>query len=405
MITTAAAPRLADILPPDRNIFGLLRLIAALAVVVSHSVHLAGAPENAEPLAGLTGFSLGEHAVHVFFTISGVLIAASLMRSSSILTYLRARALRLLPGLALCVLLTALVAGPLLTQLPTLAYAHDTGVVRYIALSLGLITANAPLPGVFTHNPVPDIVNLPLWTLKYETMCYLGLALLGFAGIMRSRRLATLALVLLLVAWVAVAAFPEHLQVGSTLLSFLRLAFSFGLGTLAYLWRDRLPLHWFGVAGSFFVMAALLGTRLQAPADQIFVAYGTLWAASLPAGWLGAATRKNDLSYGVYIYDWLIAQALLSLMPGLTQPVLLAMTLALLMPMAALSWFLIEKPALGLKQRKVAKPAVLAVEPPPPMFPAEGTARTRFANIAARSTPHPVLLPTGEGTLAPLSAH
>ena len=403
----AGAPRLSDMLAPERNSFGLLRLVAALAVVVSHSVHLAGAPESAEPLFALTGNSLGEHAVHIFFTISGVLIAASLMRSDNLWVYLRARALRLLPGLAACVLVTALAAGPLLTELPKAAYFHDLGVLRYIGLTLGLVTANAPLPGVFTHNPVPDIVNLPLWTLKYESMCYLGLAALGLFGLMRSRWTATAVLVPLLLAWVAVAAFPEQLHVGSTLLSFLRLSFSFGLGTLAYVWRDKLPIHWWGVAGAWFVMAVVLGTRWQGPVEQIFVAYTVLWAASLPTGWLGAATRKNDLSYGVYIYDWLIAQALVRFVPGISQPVLLAATLAILLPVAALSWFLIEKPALGWKRRSAAKPIeaaerlhlALRTEPAPkaaepdaavtevvPVFPSEGPARDRLARITGLLT-------------------
>jgi peptidoglycan/LPS O-acetylase OafA/YrhL len=358
-VTASQVPRLADILAPDRNNFGLLRLVAALAVVVSHSVHLAGAPESAEPLASTTGFSLGEHAVHVFFTISGVLIAASLVRSPTLLTYLRARALRLLPGLTVCVLATALIVGPLLSTSGVSAYFHDGGLYRYLAVTLGLITANAPLPGLFEHNPVPDIVNLPLWTLKYESLCYLGLALLGVTGLIRSRRWSTIALLPLLLAWIAVSAFPDRLHVGGLLLSFLRLAFSFGLGTLAYVWRDRLQLHWYGVAATLFGMAALLGTPLQSPATQIFVAYATLWAASLPLGRLAALTRKNDLSYGVYIYDWLIAQSLLAVWPGLSQPVLLAATLTILMPVAALSWFLIEKPALGWKRAPAPKPTVL----------------------------------------------
>ena len=353
-------PRLEDILAPDRNNFGLLRLTAALAVVFSHSIHLAGAPESAEPLVALTGNSLGEHAVHVFFTISGVLIAASLMRSVTLTAYLRARALRLLPGLAVCVLLTALVLGPSLSALPVLGYFRDPGLWRYIAVTLGLVTANAPLPGVFAHNPVADIVNLPLWTLKYESLCYLGLAAFGFLRLMRSPRLTTLVLLPLMLSWVMVAAFPGWLPLPGAIISFLRLSFSFGLGTLAYVWRDRLPLHWFGAAAAFFVMAVLLGTPLQGPATQLFVAYATLWAASLPLGVLGALPRKNDLSYGVYIYDWLIAQSLLSLWPGLSQPVLLTATLALLLPAAALSWFLVEKPALGWKSKRTQKTVAAA---------------------------------------------
>lgn len=408
--TALSTPCLSDILQPNRNAFGLLRLLAALAVVVSHSVHLAGAPESAEPLASATGYSLGEHAVHVFFTISGVLIAASLVRSSQNLgIYFRARALRLLPGLSVCVLLTGLVLGPMMTELPLRSYFGDLGVLRYIALSLGLVTANAPLPGVFSHNPVAAIVDLPLWTLKYEALCYLGLGVLGLTGIMGSRRAATLVLTPLLLGWVAVAAFPDALSVGSTTHSFLRLAFSFGLGTLAYVWRDRLLLHWWGVALAWFAMAVLLGTRFQAPAEQAFLAYATLWAASLPAGWLGATTRKTDLSYGVYIYDWPIAQCVVKLLPGISQPLLLAATLVLLMPVAALSWFLIEKPALGWKQGSgvnaagsaerqrlalraaTSEPANVGRRAPPkteqsPVFPATGSARERLQHIAGRPT-------------------
>jgi len=419
-LNTAGTPHLADILQPERNSFGLIRLIAALAVVVSHSFHLAGAPESAEPLARLTGYSLGTHAVHVFFTISGVLIAASLMRSQSLWAYGRARALRLLPGLIVCVLVTAVVLGPLVSDVPWSRYLLDSEVLRYATLTVGLITANAPLPGVFHHNAVPDIVNLPLWTLKYETLCYLGLALMGVAGLMRSARLTSLALAPLMLAWVVLAAFPALLPVDGAPVSLLRLAFSFGLGTLAYVWRERLPIHWFGVAGAWLLMALALGTRIEGPVEQIFVAYLAVWAASLPTGWLGSLTRKTDLSYGVYIYDWPIAQALVRFVPGLSQPLLLMGTLALVLPVAALSWMFIEKPALGWKRRTAGEatqtiskrvrlalrgkselpasdplPSKAELEPSEPAFPLEGPARERFSRIiglraAAVLSPEPI---------------
>ena len=398
MSTDAAAKpyrTLDDILPNEHNNFGLLRLLAALTVVVSHSFYLAGAPESSEPLVASTGFSIGQHAVHVFFTISGVLIAASLVRTGSLLAYLQARALRLLPGLAACVLFTVFVLGPLLTNLPLAAYFANTGTWSYLAKTLGLVTAHAPLPGVFTDNHVPDVVNSPLWTLKYEAMCYLGLALLGITGLIRSRVLTTAVLSALLGAWVAVAALPETLVVGSTLLSFLRLAFSFGLGTLAYVWRDRLPLNWYGLVIAFFIAAAALGTPLSAPGLQLFAAYATLYIAGLPLGHLAAFSRKNDLSYGVYIYDWLIAQALVATIPGLSQPMLLAATVAIVLPLAALSWFLIEKPMLGLKRSRPASLAPVEDEPKedpetanlPLPYPDAGVARDRLVRLARAAIP------------------
>lgn len=407
----ASSPRLADILAPERNSFGLVRLIAALAVVVSHSVHLAGRPESAEPLAWLTGYSLGSHAVHAFFTISGVLIAASLVRSHSLLDYGRARALRLLPGVVVCVLATALLAGPLLSELPVLSYVSSGGLFKYLGVTLTLITANAPLPGLFVHNPVPDIVNLPLWTLKYESLCYGGLAILGVTGLIGSPRLTSYALAPPMLAWIVASAFPNWLPAEGAPESFLRLAFSFGLGTLAYVWRDRIVLHWWGVAAAFFVMALALGTRWEGPVEQVFVAYLVLWAASLPTGWLGAVTRRNDISYGVYIYDWPIAQAVLRLVPGLSQPLLLTATLGLLLPVAIASWRFVEKPMLALKRARVAEattsgervslalreepaapsepPARLAAPAPATAaaFAQDGPARVRLARIAGLIAP------------------
>ena len=206
------------------------------------------------------------------------------------------------------------------------------------------------------------------------------------SGLIRAPRAATAVLLPLLLAWIAVAVLPDQLHVGSTLLSFLRLAFSFGLGTLAFVWRDRLALHGFGVVATLFVFAVALGTHLEVPAGQLFVAYTTLWLAGLPiAGplaWIAALPRRDDLSYGVYIYDWLIAQSLLVIWPGLTQPQQLAATLTLLLPTAALSWFLNEKPALGWKRARPAAPNVQKPEELPVEFPQFGLARNRLIRIS-----------------------
>ncbi|HJZ45294.1 MAG TPA: acyltransferase family protein, partial [Hyphomicrobiaceae bacterium] len=70
------------------NSFGVLRLIAALVVVLSHSYGLVYAAGTQEPLFEVTGFNLGQHAVHVFFVLSGLLVTASLMKSASIPAYL-----------------------------------------------------------------------------------------------------------------------------------------------------------------------------------------------------------------------------------------------------------------------------------------------------------------------------
>ena len=56
------------------NNFDVLRLVAAVLVLLSHCYPLTG---HAEPFAELTGVTLGEVGVVMFFAMSGFLIAKS----------------------------------------------------------------------------------------------------------------------------------------------------------------------------------------------------------------------------------------------------------------------------------------------------------------------------------------
>lgn len=159
---------LADMIRPRDNSFGVVRLAMALAVLVSHSYLFLGLQE---PLERWTGHSLGEHAVQVFFILSGIVVTESYRRGRGLADFAVARALRIFPALVVCVLLTATLIGPLMTTRTLAEYAGDPGVVRYVMKTLLLITGAAPLPGVFETLPAPGLVNMSLWTLKFEVMC------------------------------------------------------------------------------------------------------------------------------------------------------------------------------------------------------------------------------------------
>ena len=74
------SPRLADILTPEANSFGVLRFAMATLVLISHSYLYCAGTSEAEPLVGWLGRSLGECAVQVFFILSGVMVAQSFDR-------------------------------------------------------------------------------------------------------------------------------------------------------------------------------------------------------------------------------------------------------------------------------------------------------------------------------------
>ncbi|WGV19182.1 acyltransferase family protein [Pseudomonas putida] len=168
------------------NNFLIIRLLAATAVVVGHSFALSyleclGCTDPAL----LLGMPVPVHSlgVEVFFMVSGFLIAASGERNSARDFYL-ARALRILPGLLVCLLLMAFVLGPVVTSLPLAEYFAKGQVYKYVYSPLLIFKdAQFVLPGVnFTPRFHGVSVNGSLWTIPLEMRMYLVLGVLVLGG-------------------------------------------------------------------------------------------------------------------------------------------------------------------------------------------------------------------------------
>src|ERR1700730_5959219 len=102
-----------------QNNFDALRLIAAAAVVFSHSFLIAEGTQDHEPLIWLTGNQsiLGLVGVFVFFAISGFLVTQSFEQTGDAWRFLAKRALRIFPGLFVVTWLYAFVLAPLVSTL------------------------------------------------------------------------------------------------------------------------------------------------------------------------------------------------------------------------------------------------------------------------------------------------
>ena len=117
------------------NNLNAIRLIAAFLVLFGHSFVFLGLPE---PLF-LSWDHLGPLAVYIFFTISGYLITESWDRDPHLGRFFARRALRIFPGLAICIVLSAFILGPMLTTLSLNEYFKSTITWNYlynIALSI-----------------------------------------------------------------------------------------------------------------------------------------------------------------------------------------------------------------------------------------------------------------------------
>ena len=60
--------------------------------------------------------------------------------------------------------------------------------------------------------------------------------------------------------------------------------------------------------------------------------------------------RVGDLSYGTYIYAFPIQQMMIASIPDIAPRTLMALTIVIALPIAFMSWRIIEKPALSLKK-------------------------------------------------------
>ena len=353
-------PTIAAAMARPHNNFTALRLLLALAVIVSHAFSITtGSLEN-EPLMRSTGFTLGEHAVNGFFAVSGFLVTMSFDRRGW-RDYVVARALRIVPALVAATLATALLLGPALTRLPLAQYVADPALWRFVVLTPTTFKSATSLPGVFSDNVFPYPMGT-VWTLKYEMLCYIGVFAAGLAGLMRYRIVALGLVAALFVAIIALDLLQP--DAGKAVHTSLRLPFLFAAGGVLYLWGDKLAVSWIIAAALLAATWLAAGTPLYKALLFAFESYGVIWLALAPGLSHPALEPHADLSYGTYLYGWPVQQALVQLFPKTTSLALLAPAVVLSLAVAGLSWYLVEKPALGLKARLVRAPAPAASPQP-----------------------------------------
>ncbi len=245
--------------------------------------------------------------------------------------------------------------------MPLAQYLADPALWRFIALTPTTFKSATALPGLFSDNVFPYPMGT-VWTLKYEMLCYVGVFAAGLAGLMRQRIVALGLVAALFVAIVALDLL--HPGAGKATQTSLRLPFLFAAGGVLYLWSDKLPVSSIVAARSprgdvaRGRHAALQGTALR------FESYGVIWLALAPGLSHPALEPHADLSYGTYLYGWPVQQTLAQLFPGAAALSLLPPAVAISLIVAALSWYVVEKPALSLKARLVRAPAPAASPQP-----------------------------------------
>lgn len=335
------------------NNFDALRLLAALAVIVHHTTTFHVLPGAEHDL------SFGFIGVATFFIISGYLIMMSWDRNPAVIPFLRARVLRIFPGLVVAVLVTAVVIGPILSSLTPAEYFHHRWW-RYLA-TIDLVHLDQGLPGVAFHYGYAVSVNTPLWTLPVELKMYLFLVILGAAGALRGRGFLVAAFLLASLGAYRpegpVFAFLTYWGITPFIASLLGATNNYPLfflaGSLLYAFRDVIPMRG-GVAAVLF--AIWVAGHYTDHVELISLAcmpYFILCAGLSRTRGLRDVTRIGDLSYGLYIYAFPIQHAWMKIsgLDARGHGALLALVVATTAPVAFASWHLVEKRALRFKSR------------------------------------------------------
>jgi peptidoglycan/LPS O-acetylase OafA/YrhL len=329
----------------DNNFDGL-RLLAALAVLWSHTVPLTQGSERNELMFRWSGgqTTTGTVAVFVFFSISGYLITRSFERASSPWSYTRARVLRIAPGLLAVLFATAFVIGALETTLSLRDYLSSAAPYRYLLVQgsffFGWLNE---LPGVWVDNPTLGI-NGSIWTLKYEVELYGLVLLLGVLGLLRRELL----LALYLLALALLVLYPgapgtadklpdpnAHLDVGAAFLA----------GAVLYQWR--VPMR------GWAALACALATAWLCHAGYMLIAQRTVLPYLVLYLCLGAPALprpRRDVSYGLYLWGYPLSQLLVAHHPGLRWWALALSVTPLALLAGWSSCRLIEQPVLRCKK-------------------------------------------------------
>ncbi len=319
------------------NNFDFLRFAAAVVIVVTHAYALR---------LGYVGIGMydpviliGQAALAALLVTSGYLIAASWESTASPLRFAWKRVLRVVPALALAILVTLFVIGPLMTSLSPAEYFG--ALFSPAGLATVPFFENGSAIGLFQENPW-TYVNGSLWTIPVEVLMYGVVAALGIAGLLwrRSALLGVAAINVLL--WMIWFDDPRMAKVRFTLY--------FIVGAYLYLHRQSIAYRPV-VAGALLLLLGLSAlTPYVTVAGVICIPYLVIYAAHLPVPFLNTFGRPGDFSYGIYIYHYPVQQVLIQVTGNeLLLPALCGLSFLATFALAFLSWHAVERRALAAK--------------------------------------------------------
>lgn len=318
--------------------FDYLRLTLALSIIVWHSVTICYGP-SAEayfwtgPPRPLVALLLPS-----FFGLSGFLVAGSLERNN-IPEFLTLRVTRIFPALAVEVLISAIIIGPLLTSVAWREYFSSYQFFSYFLNLLGDI--HYFLPGLFASNPTQKYVNAQLWTVPVELYCYLILTASSIFGVLKIQSglfVGALCIVVILTLGPQFGLTPLPSLVPDAI--FLTVSFLFGVSLYVMRCRIAYSRLLFSISLCMYIVLCMNRNFIYLsalPLTYVIIFVGLQNPPKI------SLLRGADYSYGVYLYGYPLQQSVSYLFPSHRVWYVNALSgVALALVLAFLSWTFVE---------------------------------------------------------------
>jgi peptidoglycan/LPS O-acetylase OafA/YrhL len=342
---------------PRINNFDLIRLLAALQVVLSHGVYHLKIDGPFHTF--YERFAQYFPGVPIFFTISGFLIFWSFDRKPALKQYVINRVLRLYPALYACLGVTV--------------------VLLAISSSVNLFTHKEFYGWLFTQMTflqfyTPEILrfwgvgtpNGSLWTIAVEVQFYIAVPIIYFL-IKKFKGAFVLALVfgISIAINIALASLEDNIFKKLGFVSVLPYLFNFMLGSMVYLYWNKIHFifenkfwQWLLV---YLLYIAIFSYILDLDINSYYITSPLHILTPILLCFLVMSLafshnnishkilRENDISYGVYIYHMVVINIFIQF--GLIGDSFYLVTAFITtLTTAYLSWVIIEKRSLKLKK-------------------------------------------------------
>ena len=338
---------------PQRNNFKFLRLFAALLVIFGHSYGIAD--PSLDPIYRLSNgqFTSSFLGLSVFFFLSGFLVSQSFFNSRSLVNFIWRRIIRIYPAACLSILLAAILMGPLVTNLSVPAYFRDPLLRDYLSSCI-LVRIHYFLPGVFTQSAMGAFVNRSLWTISLELKLYLALLLLLAVPLPRKTWIICCAAVGLTAGGLLFPGFLKQLlhpqgAGGFTLMSYTVFTPFFLTGMAVFMLKDKIRLNRFLTGGALALMSTSLLFHFFAWVQLLVLPIFILYFSTFRVSFFKRITPRYDLSYGLYVFAFPAQQCVLNYLHPSTNLLFFFLSLICTLPIAIISWELVEKKCLSLK--------------------------------------------------------